>query len=147
MTDNLHCATVSVRGVIFRPDDQLLLLQRPSDRQWELPGGRLASGEHPMAGLDREIGEETGLSVTIDALCCADSWTNDAGHDRFAVCYACRSASTAVTLSDEHVSARWVSPREATTLLSGHQHAAVAVAITQTPQPISMPETASLSSE
>jgi len=147
MTDNLHCATVSVRGVIFSPDDQLLLLQRPTDRQWELPGGRLASGEHPMAGLNREISEETGLSVTIDVLCCADSWTNDAGQDRFAVCYACRSESTAVTLSDEHVSARWVSSREATTHLSDHQRTAVTVAIKQTPQPISMPDPASLSIE
>ena len=147
MTENLHCATVSVRGVIFSPDGQLLLLQRPSDRQWELPGGRLASSEHPIAGLNREICEETGLSVTIDALCCADSWTNDADQDRFAVCYACRSESTAVSPSDEHVTARWVSLDEATTLLSGHQRTAVAVAIKQTPQPMSLPGPTSLSAE
>lgn len=147
MTDDLHCATVSVRGVVSGPDNTVLLLRRASDEQWELPGGRLASGEQPTVGLTRECREETGLSVEINALCGAHSWVNDAGQDRFAVYYACEVDTTAVTLSEEHRSAQWVSPAEAESLLSADQLTAVSVAMTSTPQSSSMAALGSLSVE
>jgi len=147
MTENLLRATVSTRGVICGPDAQLLLLQRRSDTAWELPGGRLASGEQPAAGLDREIREETGLSVAIEALCCVDSWINDADQDRFAVYYVCTAESTSVTLSAEHVDAQWVTPSEAVPLLSNQQLMAVNVAAKRAPQTLSMPDPSSLSVE
>jgi 8-oxo-dGTP pyrophosphatase MutT (NUDIX family) len=147
MTEDPLCATVRIRGVICGPDAQVLLLQRCSDTAWELPGGRLASGENPAAGLDREIREETGLSVDIETICCVDSWINDSGQDRFAAYYLCTAASTSVTLSAEHVDAQWVTPSEAVPLLSNQQLMAVNVAAKRAPQTLSMPDPASRSAE
>jgi len=110
MTENHLCATVSVRGVVLGPHERVLVVQRTTDGAWELPGGRLASGEQPRDGLIRELREETGLSVSVGTLCHANSWVNDDGCDRFGVYYACESASTAISLSDEHTDFRWASP-------------------------------------
>ena len=56
---------VSVKG-LFVKDGKLLLLKEPEalSGQWELPGGGLDFGEHPHAGLKREIEEELHLRVT-----------------------------------------------------------------------------------
>lgn len=37
--------------------------REPHRGQWDLPGGFLESGEHPEAGLVREMREETGLDA------------------------------------------------------------------------------------
>ena len=45
---------------------RLLLARRagdPEQGKWDLPGGFLEEGEHPLDGLRRELREETGLEV------------------------------------------------------------------------------------
>ena len=91
MTDDLLCATVSVRGVIHNTDDQILVVQRSTDQEWELPGGRLSRGESPQQGLRREIREETGLNIEIADIVKANSWANTADKGRFAVHYYCEN--------------------------------------------------------
>lgn len=55
-------------AVLFRPDGQVLLAQRPRGKAyegyWEFPGGKLEPGETPRAALDRELREELGIVVT-----------------------------------------------------------------------------------
>ncbi|MBL7256975.1 NUDIX hydrolase [Paractinoplanes lichenicola] len=58
---------------ICRDDSGRVLLARNSHLSnfpglWTLPGGGVEQGEHPDAAVVREFGEETGLSVRIDAL-------------------------------------------------------------------------------
>lgn len=125
MTEDLLCATVSVRGVIPDTTERVLLVQRRTDGNWELPGGRLSREEAPGAGLRREINEETGLSVTIVDILKANSWVNSTGEDRFAVHYRCEPTNQTVELSDEHVDSAWVTPTEATQHLCEPQAAAV----------------------
>ncbi|OYR56518.1 NUDIX domain-containing protein [Halorubrum halodurans] len=129
MTDTLHCATVSVRGVVTGPRGRTLLLQRATDEEWELPGGRLETDEDTVSGLRREITEETDLSVEIGDILAADSWVNESGRDRFAVHYACFTAERTVDISTEHVDWAWVEPRRTPSFLCERQTAAVRTAI------------------
>ncbi len=47
---------------------RLLFTRRGAEpflNQWDIPGGFLEEGEHPEAGVVREIREETGLEVAV----------------------------------------------------------------------------------
>ncbi len=58
---------VGVTGIFFTDKSEVLLFKH-SYRQitWSLPGGYLKSKEHPTEGLEREIKEESGLTVSAD---------------------------------------------------------------------------------
>ena len=52
---------------IIELDGRVLLvenLRRNGLTDWSTPGGVVEMGEHPVAGLTREVAEETGLRVT-----------------------------------------------------------------------------------
>jgi ADP-ribose pyrophosphatase YjhB (NUDIX family) len=60
---------VGVTGVIFNAKDQVLLFKHTYRQiQWSLPGGYLKAKEHPSEGLEREVEEESGLSISADGL-------------------------------------------------------------------------------
>jgi 8-oxo-dGTP pyrophosphatase MutT (NUDIX family) len=126
VTDEPLRATVSLRGVLFTPDGDVLLVRRTSDGGWELPGGRLGAKEDAQEGVQREIREETGLDPRVRRPVHAVSWRNDADNGRFGVYYHCRVQARAVTLSQEHTDYDWVSPTEAADRLSEVQGEAVA---------------------
>ena len=56
-----------VAGAILDAKGRVLIAQRPRGRhmagRWEFPGGKLAAGEEPYAGLQRELAEELGVTV------------------------------------------------------------------------------------
>jgi len=57
-----------VSAVIFNSEKEVLLLKRASTEDvypdyWDIPGGTLEDGEDPEKGIQREIFEETGLSI------------------------------------------------------------------------------------
>ena len=55
----------AVQALVVR-DGRVLLARRdrePGEGKWDLPGGFLEEGEEPLAGLQRELREETGLEV------------------------------------------------------------------------------------
>jgi mutator protein MutT len=56
-----------VAGAILDAEGRVLIAQRPRGRhmagRWEFPGGKLAPGEEPYAGLQRELAEELGITV------------------------------------------------------------------------------------
>ena len=125
MTDDLLCATVSVRGVVHNGDDHILVVQRSTDQHWELPGGRLSRGESPRQGLRREVHEETGLDIKIAEIVRANSWVNAADEGRFAVHYRCEQTDGSVALSDEHIDSEWLRPANAKQRLCDSQSTAV----------------------
>ena len=55
---------VGASGAIFNAADELLLIQRADNDEWELPGGAANAGETPAQSVKREVHEETGLIVT-----------------------------------------------------------------------------------
>jgi 8-oxo-dGTP diphosphatase len=54
-----------VAGALRDPQGRVLIAQRPRGRhmagRWEVPGGKLASGEEALDGLRRELAEELGV--------------------------------------------------------------------------------------
>jgi len=53
----------------FVPDGSgRLLLVRPNRRGWEMPGGRVEPGEDVAEAAVREVEEETGCEVAVEAL-------------------------------------------------------------------------------
>jgi 8-oxo-dGTP diphosphatase len=55
--------SVSVTGVVVRPDGLILAIKRADDGRWVPPGGVLELDESPQDGVVREIYEETGVKV------------------------------------------------------------------------------------
>jgi ADP-ribose pyrophosphatase YjhB (NUDIX family) len=53
---------VGVCGVVTNAEDQVLLV-RTAHAGWELPGGRVESGEDVHAALRREVREESGYAL------------------------------------------------------------------------------------
>ncbi len=58
---------VDLRACVFR-DDKVMLVKERSDGLWALPGGWADQNESPIEGITREVKEESGYDVTIDAL-------------------------------------------------------------------------------
>ena len=138
MTDEHLRATISLRGVLFSPRGDVLVVRRSSDDGWELPGGRLEAREDAPDCVRREIEEETGLAVRVGRPVHAASWRNDADSGRFAVYYRCEvtddadvdrdAAADPVSLSREHTKHAWLSPAAAADRLSEVQERAVSIA-------------------
>jgi len=59
-----------VGGIVVDGAGRLLLIRRgtePSRGMWSIPGGRVEAGESPEQAVEREVREETGLSVRAGA--------------------------------------------------------------------------------
>ena len=55
-------------AIIFNDEGKFLLTQRMDNGQWCLPGGAVESGETVAEACEREVLEETGLSVRVKRL-------------------------------------------------------------------------------
>ena len=79
LVDGWWVTPTTVKAVV-RHGDSVLLGLNPR-QEWELPGGRPEQGEPTIAHtLERELLEETGLSVTSGRLLLADLFEVVAGH-------------------------------------------------------------------
>lgn len=102
--------SVSVTGVVFNDDGQVLAIQRQDDDRWVPPGGVLELHEDPREGVVREVFEETGVKVRPGNL--IGVYKNmPLGVVSMAI--SCEVESGDPRPSDEAVFARWISVEEA----------------------------------
>lgn len=107
--------TVGVAGVIWNDAGQVLLIRRtkpPRAGQWSLPGGRLERGETLIAGLMREIREETGLEVEMLGLAGVAEIVDDTtlggpGGHYVLIDYSVRAVSGTAQAASDATDATW----------------------------------------
>jgi 8-oxo-dGTP pyrophosphatase MutT (NUDIX family) len=105
---------VVVRAAVERAGRLLLVHRAPWDSlpgAWELPGGKLDSGERSETGLARELFEETGLVAAGPAAPWFElSLISPSGRPVLERVYRVPAAGAPV-LSDEHDDLLWHDPR------------------------------------
>ncbi len=110
---------ISVKGVLIAEDRVLLLLNERGE--WDLPGGRPDLGEDHRAALKREVQEEAGLVVEVDAP--LDEHLFEVLPGRFVriLPFVCRLTGNGdVVLSHEHLETRWLPLAELGERIQGH---------------------------
>lgn len=102
--------SVSQQAVIRNDRGEVLILRRPTQDFWLLPGGRVEDKETLSEAFLREVFEETGLTVTQGtpvAVGTSSLW------DTYGVAFLCEvEGDIVITLSDEHEEYKWVLPHE-----------------------------------
>ena len=76
MTQIIYCERIAKQGklrlgcsaAIFDEQGRVLLTKRKDNGQWCLPSGGVEPGESVAEGCEREVFEETGLSVKVKRL-------------------------------------------------------------------------------
>src|SRR5690606_10557191 len=96
-----------VSGVVLDDDGRLLLGRRADTGRWAVPSGILEPGEEPAAGLVREVLEETGVDVVVDALVSVTvtdpvDYPNGDRSQHLDLCFLCRPVS-ALAAARAHV--------------------------------------------
>ncbi len=106
---------VGAMALIQDDHGRILILEHTYRRRvpWGLPGGWLKHAESPEKGLAREVLEETGLKVRVDALLAAEFW----GHTQLDLLFRCTVESGSYQPSDETGLHRWAAPDELPELL------------------------------
>lgn len=88
----LPAFTASSGGLITGPGETILIVKPWYRDRWNLPGGVAEAGESPRRCAEREVQEETGLTVTAGVLL-AVGWIPSDGsrRARFAFTFDCGS--------------------------------------------------------
>jgi 8-oxo-dGTP pyrophosphatase MutT (NUDIX family) len=108
-----------VSAVIRDDAGRVLLQQRTDNGRWGLPGGAVEFGESVLEALQREVLEETGLTIAVERLVGVYSHPDhhqivtypDGNVVHFvSTCFAARPTGGALTLGDETSGLAWFTP-------------------------------------
>jgi 8-oxo-dGTP diphosphatase len=98
--------SVSIAGVVIRPDGRVLALRRRDNLHWEPPGGVLELGETFEHGVRREVFEETGITVRVERL---TGVYKNMSRGIVALVFRCTPAGGRLTTTSEALSVCWLS--------------------------------------
>ena len=99
--------------------------QDPAAGKWDLPGGFIEEGEHPLECLSRELLEEAGITLTDQQL--LGIWMDRYDYRGRVVAtlnvyYAARIAEGTPVPADDVVELRWFAPDEVPTAELAFEH-------------------------
>ncbi len=126
MSEEVGRYTFCVAALFENLEGEILLIKRAPDNFpgdiWDVVGGAVEQFEDPFAALQREIQEETGITeyVIIKALDVFHWYQEDTKWDMIGLTFWCRTKTSEIVLSDEHVEYRWLKPDEALSISSHH---------------------------
>jgi ADP-ribose pyrophosphatase YjhB (NUDIX family) len=108
----VHYAHSAVTASVLPEKDGRILLARrayePFRGLWDIVGGFVGEGEHPLDGLRREVREETGLEIEVDRL--LGIWMGDyAGRATLNLFWTGRLGPGTPQASDDVAELRWFS--------------------------------------
>lgn len=105
-------------GAAVLHGDKVLVTQRaiePEKGRWDVPGGFLAAGEEPIAGLRRELREELGIEVDVsigDCVAMVPHTYGPEGEFVLALGFVARLAAGEPRAADDVGDFRWVDETE-----------------------------------
>ena len=107
---------IVVAAALVDGEGRVLLQKRAPGRfmagLWEFPGGKVEPGERPEAALVRELAEELGIAVELDALQpAAFASADNAGRHMLLLLYICRAWEGMPQALDASA-LRWLRPAE-----------------------------------
>lgn len=108
---------IEVVAAVLVQKDKVLATQRGYGEHagaWEFPGGKVEPGETQPQALVREMEEELGVQVDVQAFLHTVEWDYPGFHLTMH-CYICRLLAGAPELR-EHADARWLGARELDTV-------------------------------
>ncbi len=101
----------AIKAFIVHDGKMLLIKRRSTDAHepgtWDQPGGRLELGESPFTGLQREVAEETGLTIEILTPIDIHFFVRDDGQKIQLTVFLCNSPKGEIKLSEEHTEYQW----------------------------------------
>jgi len=109
-------------GLVWRDgpngDVELALIHRPAYDDWTLPKGKLHPEEEELSAAVREVEEETGFRCIPGDEIGVSRYVDRKGRDKVVRYWTMRPVGGAFRPSREVDQLRWVSPAEATDLLT-----------------------------
>lgn len=121
--------TRAVAKALLVADDKILILRRSETDtrrplEWDLPGGAIDPGEDIKQACSREAQEEAGISVRFEDFKTVYAMSEPVADNTSATFIFFKAAveMSEVTLSPEHIEARWVTLLEALELFTYERH-------------------------
>ncbi len=120
MENTIQVQRIAAKAIIINDTNEVLLLREAKTNvdgtnagKYLLPGGRIEMGEKIFDALQREVREETGLSVAVGEPVFVSEWfpvIRGVPNQIVGIFFACKPLTLEIILSAEHDHFVWADP-------------------------------------